>query len=109
MKDKKRVNDNDVDKILESKGFDVNGGEIFYYQGQPFNGFIESYYENGNLIDEVEYSEGSIGGVIREYYKNSVTKSEYFQYFNKYKDISREWDQDGKLISQFEWDTKANL
>ncbi|CAL2094302.1 hypothetical protein T190611E02C_60066 [Tenacibaculum sp. 190524A05c] len=109
MKIKNRVNDNDVDNTLESKGFDANGGEIFYYQGQPFNGFIESYYENGNLRDEVEYSEGSIGGVIREYYENGVTKSEYFQYFNKYKGISREWNEDGKLISKFDWDKKENI
>ena len=68
---KLKINDKNVDEVLESKGHDIAGGETFHYKEKPFTGIIESFYENGNMRD----TDGSISGFGREYYENSQIKS----------------------------------
>ncbi len=99
MENKNRINDKNVDKVLEFRGVDNAGGAIYYYQGKPFTGIIEAFYDNGNLEDEAEYSEGHIGGVQRKYHQNGQLEEEYYKYFGRLDKYYKEWDENGNLIA----------
>ncbi len=98
-----KINDKDVDELLEFVDVDNAGGCVFHYQGKPFNGIIQAFYDNDNLQDEAEYTDGHIGGVQREYYENGQMKSEYFKYFAKPEGDWREWDEQGNLLYHSIW------
>jgi antitoxin component YwqK of YwqJK toxin-antitoxin module len=98
-----RVNDKDVDDLLEFVDVDNAGGCVYHYQGKPFSGIIESFYDNGNLLDEVEYTDGHIGGVQREYFENGQIQQEYYKYFAKPEGDWKEWNKNGKLIHHSVW------
>lgn len=98
-----RINDKDVDNVLEMVDVDNAGGPVYHYHGKPFNGIIESFYDNGNLMDEAEFTDGHIGGVQREYYENGQMKSECYQYFAKPEGDWKDWDENGILINHSIW------
>ncbi|MCC8408690.1 hypothetical protein LJ707_07100 [Mucilaginibacter sp. UR6-1] len=90
---------------LENKGFDAGGGEILYYQGQPFTGTIVQYID-GILVSEEEFENGHLGGAQRDYYLNGQIKEEWFIAFNKRYGLYREWDEQGNLIDEFDFGPK---
>ncbi len=99
-----RINDKDVDKLLEFVDVDNAGGCVFHYQGKPFNGIIESFYDNGNRMDEAEYTDGHVGGVQREYFENGKLRLEYYMYFAKPEGDWKEWDENGTLTRHIVWE-----
>lgn len=103
-----RINDKDVDSLLEMIEVDNAGGPVYLYQGKLFNGIIESFYENGNLMDEAEFQNGHIGGVQREYFENGQVRHEYYKYYAKPQGDWKEWDENGKLLHHSIWE-KGNL
>jgi len=98
-----RINDNEVDTILEMVDVDNAGGPVYYYKGKAFSGIIESFYDNGHLQDEAEFTDGHIGGVQREYYENGQMKEECYQYFGKLDIHFKAWNEKGKLIHHSLW------
>ncbi|CAL2091536.1 conserved protein of unknown function [Tenacibaculum sp. 190524A02b] len=99
-----QINDKEVDKLLEMISIDNSGGPIYHYKGKPFNGIIQSFYENGNIMDEVQYTNGHIGGVQREYFESGQKKHEYFKYFAKPEGDWKEWDINGNIIHHSIWE-----
>jgi len=93
---------------LENRGFDAGGGEILYYQGQPFTGTIVEY-RNNVLIGEEEFTDGHVGGTQRTYYANGQTEKEYFIAFNTYYGLLRWWDEEGNLTHQRDFGPKPLL
>jgi antitoxin component YwqK of YwqJK toxin-antitoxin module len=98
-----RINDKDVDKVLEFMDVDNAGGPVYNYKKKPFTGIIESFYENGNLMDEVEFTNGHIGGVLRKYFENGQMKTEYHKYYGKPEGDWKTWDDQGNLIRHSIW------
>jgi len=98
-----RINDKDVDIVLEMVEVDNAGGPVFYFEGKPFNGIIESFYENGKKMDESEFTDGHIGGVQREFYENGQIKEEYWEYFAKPSGDMKLWNEEGELIHHSVW------
>ncbi len=98
-----RINDKDVDTVLEFITVDNAGGPVYNYKKKPFTGIIESFFENGNLMDEVEFTDGHIGGVLRKYYENGQMKEEYYQYFGKLDEYYKKWDNQGNLTRHSIW------
>ena len=98
-----KINDKDVDNILDMVDVDNAGGPVYQYKRKPFSGIIQAFFENGNLMDEAEFTDGHIGGVQREYYKNGQMKSEYFKYFAKPEGDWRGWDEQGNLLYHSVW------
>lgn len=94
---------------LENRGFDGSGGEILYYQNEPFTGFIVDYYSNGNLASEEEYKNGYKEGVIREYFENGQMEEEYFIKFNRLCKSFKLWDINGNLIKYTKYDNDGNI
>ena len=99
-----RINDKDVDDVLVFEDVDNAGGPVYSYNGKPFNGIIESFYENGNLMDEAEFTDGHIGGVQREYFENGQIKEEYYKYFGRPDKYFKIWNEKGELIHHSIWD-----
>ncbi len=87
---------------LENKGSDSGGEIIYHYQGQPFTGMIEEHV-NGILRGQIEYTNGHLGGIQREFYSNGQIKEEYTIQFNKLEGSFKEWDINGNLVSQSFW------
>lgn len=98
-----RINDKDVDDVLDMIDVDNAGGPVYEYQGKLFNGIIESFDENGNRIDVAEFTDGHIGGVQREYFDNGKLRLEYYVYFAKPHGDWKEWNKQGKLIRHIVW------
>lgn len=98
-----RINDKDVDQVLEFTGVDYAGGCIYHYQSKPFSGIIESFYPNGNLRDESEYTDGHIGGIQTEYFENGQIRYEWYKIFGKIDKHFKEWDIDGNLLHHSIW------
>jgi len=97
------INDNVVDNVLDMVDVDNAGGPVYHYKGKPFSGIIQSFYDNGNLMDEAEFTNGHIGGVQRKYYENGQMKSEYFKYFAKPEGEWKGWDEQGNLLYHSIW------
>ena len=93
-----RVKDEDLEFI------DIDGGgtPIYHYQGKPFTGMLLEYYDN-ILYREIEYLKGYEEGVERVYYDNGKIKYEFHSKNNKPHGISKNWDEEGNLISTTEW------
>ena len=68
-----------------------------------FSGIIQSFYENGNLMDEAEFTDGHIGGVQREYYENGQMKDEVTIRYAKPEGDWRGWDEQGNLLYHSVW------
>ena len=98
MSEQIEINDKDIDRLLDFRGVDNAGGSIFYYKGEPFTGVIRAYYDNGQLLDEVEYLDGHVGGVSREFYPNGQIKAERYKYFGRMDKYYKGWDEEGNLI-----------
>lgn len=98
-----RINDKDVDDVLDMIDVDNAGGPVYLYQGKLFNGIIESFGGNGNRIDEAEFTDGHIGGVQREYFENGQVQDEHYVYFAKPEGDWKEWNKLGKLIHHSVW------
>jgi antitoxin component YwqK of YwqJK toxin-antitoxin module len=98
-----RINDKDVDNVLEFVDVDNAGGPVYHYKGKLFTGIIESFYGNGTLHDEAEFTNGHIGGVQRKYYENGQMEEEYYKYFGKLDKHYKQWDENGNLIRHSIW------
>jgi antitoxin component YwqK of YwqJK toxin-antitoxin module len=98
-----RIKDNDVDTVLKFIDVDNAGGPVYEYEGEPFTGIIESFYPNGSIQDEAEFTNGHLGGVQREYFENGQLKSEYKKYFAKPDGDFKIWDETGELIHHSVW------
>ena len=95
-----KVNWNDSEMDIE--GFDAGGGEIYYYQGKPFTGVLEET-SNGILICEIECKNGYPEGLQRHFHNNGQLREESFIKFNNPFGIMREWDENGNLLSEYDW------
>lgn len=84
---------------IELKHPDIGGGNVYYYQGQPFTGTIIEY-NNGIIVGEISVVGGHTQGRIALYYENGQIQEEYFKKFNKAYGIYKEWDENGNLISE---------
>lgn len=108
---KRKLNDRDSHgtlriayEDLETVGFDSGGGEMLNYKGKPFTGFIVQYDQlTGKLMCEEEFTDGHIGGAQRTFFSNGQIETEYFIKFNKYYGYNREWDEEGTLLSEYDW------
>ncbi len=98
-----RINDNEVDTILEMVDVDNAGGPVYNYQGKAFSGIIESFYDNGRLQDDAEFTDGHIGGVQRKYYENGQMKEEYYKFYGKLDKHFKAWSDKGKLLHHSIW------
>jgi antitoxin component YwqK of YwqJK toxin-antitoxin module len=88
---------------LEIVGIDAGGGEIMNYQGILFSGIIEEKL-NGVLVSEEEFTNGHRGGVQKlYYYPSGQIKQEYTIQFNKMEGVFTEWDVNGNITSQTNW------
>lgn len=84
---------------IEILNTDGGGGNIYYYNNQPYTGLIVEY-NNGVLIGEINVVNGSKKGRIALYFNNGQIQTEYFQSYNRPYGIAKEWDENGNLINQ---------
>ncbi len=70
-----------IDDLKEKNGFYYKKFNIFspldfLYR---FTGIVESYYENGNLRNKVNYKDGEPKGLIEWYYENGQLEKKGFK------------------------------
>jgi antitoxin component YwqK of YwqJK toxin-antitoxin module len=87
---------------VQQMGTDSGGDIIYYYQGQPLTGIIHEVV-NGVLIGESEFTDGHRGGIQRDYYPSGQIQQEFTIRFNKMEGSFTEWDQNGNITSQTNW------
>ncbi|RAX58240.1 hypothetical protein CCZ01_03985 [Helicobacter monodelphidis] len=89
--------------LCETKFVDsipVSATLCFDMQGNPKNGVIKEYHENGNLAHEVEFKNGKIQGVERAYHTNGKPKGE-IPYKNSKRDgVTKIYNEDGNLRAE---------
>lgn len=80
---------------------DAGGGNVYFYNGQPFSGTIVEHI-NGVLVGEITVINGSTQGRVASYFNNGQIMEEYFKKYNRLYGIYKEWDENGTLISAVE-------
>lgn len=80
---------------------DAGGGNVYFYNGQPFSGTIVEHI-NGVLVGETTVLNGSTQGRVASYFNNGQIMEEYFKKYNRLYGIYKEWDENGTLISAVE-------
>lgn len=86
---------------IELKHPDAGGGNVYFYNGQPFSGTIVEHI-NGVLVGEITVINGSTQGRVASYFNNGQIMEEYFKKYNRLYGIYKEWDENGTLISAIE-------
>jgi antitoxin component YwqK of YwqJK toxin-antitoxin module len=112
----KRINDDLLDmtdelvylyegELFTGIGFELGLDNRIISEISYKNGFQEGpardWYESGELQSEAYYKENSLHGASKEWYKNGKIKSEALYEFGvplEYK----EWDEDGKVVNEFQ-------
>jgi len=99
---------------------DSGGTETMNYQGQPFTGIVEEYY-NDVLVSERQYENSYSSGRTAVYWPNGQLKDESFEKHNRFYGSAKFWDEQGNLVGQTnfdddgnyifmkDWDTQGNL
>ena len=95
-----------IDDLKEKNGFYYKKFSIFSHLDflYRFIGIVESYYENGNLRNKVNYKEGEPKGLIEWYYENGQLEKK-----GNYKEGLREdglWEfyyKDGQLSYKYNY------
>lgn len=87
---------------IELKSPDYGGGNVYYYQGQPFTGTIVEY-KNNVLIGEISVIEGHTQGRVALYYDNGQIEQEYFKKYNQMYGIYKRWDENGNLVKEINY------
>lgn len=91
------------DPDMDMVGFDIGGGEIFHYRGIPFTGLLQQSDSNGIVREERQCVNGYLEGVQREYYPNGRLWEESYIKYNQCYGIMKTWDENGKLIDEYDW------
>lgn len=97
-------NDGKTEKITTK--WDESGTQIkeeFYVSNKKKmikNGFYKSYYKNGQMESEGNYTDGKQHGSWKYYYENSQLQSEGSFNNDIPTGIWKEYDEDGNLISE---------
>jgi antitoxin component YwqK of YwqJK toxin-antitoxin module len=96
------------DSNLEYVGIDAGGGNMWNYNGTPFTGIIEEFYDNGNLVGEREFKDGYTNGIQTIYYENGQIKEEYFLRYNRNYNTYKYWNENGVLLMHVVFDDHGN-
>lgn len=86
-------------KNLELLFMDAGGSPFYRYQGIPFTGIVEFYYESGIISSEEEYEDGYQQGWVRYYYENGNIESEYKAFdVETVPGTYKRFDENGNLV-----------
>jgi antitoxin component YwqK of YwqJK toxin-antitoxin module len=105
---------------IDSRLTDRDDNGYIYWQGKLFTGFEVSYYDNGQLEEEIEYVDGVPDGQSRLWYKNGQLRCEDFYKKGCIHGFVREWYESGPIkiedeiyngvaISKKEWNEQGIL
>ncbi|WP_414655116.1 toxin-antitoxin system YwqK family antitoxin, partial [Flavobacterium sp. UBA6135] len=87
---------------IELKHPDAGGGNVYFYNGQPFSGTIVEH-TNGVLVGEISVVNGSTHGRVVSYFNNGQLNYEYFQKFNQMYGIYKRWNENGILEAEVDY------
>ncbi|MRI00200.1 hypothetical protein GH721_06575 [Kriegella sp. EG-1] len=91
------INVSEVDK----KELKLNPIEaIWYYKGQPYNGYSLKYHSNGTVEERLGFYKGKREGIAKRWSKNGVLRVESFYKNNRLNGTYRSWWENGTLGSQ---------
>lgn len=51
----------------------ING--VYYYNGSPYNGYVETYYSNGKIEEKSPYASGKLEGISYEWFTSGTLQS----------------------------------
>ncbi|WP_454881425.1 toxin-antitoxin system YwqK family antitoxin [Sphingobacterium detergens] len=88
---------------IEIGNVDAGGGNMYYYNDEPFSGTIVEYNAEGVLIGEISVLNGSSHGKSVLYYDNGQKMEELFQSYSRPYGIFRKWDENGNLIKEIDF------
>jgi hypothetical protein len=71
--------------------------------GQPINGIVKQYYENGKIWREMTIKNGLENGEEREFYENGKLHVIANVVNGKTDGISKLYNEDGKLYMELNW------
>ncbi|WP_412468367.1 toxin-antitoxin system YwqK family antitoxin [Pedobacter sp. KLB.chiD] len=97
------------DDSIQYAGIDEGGGNMWNYNGVPFTGIIEEFYDNGNLVGEIECKNGYTDGLQTEYYENGQINEEYYLKYNRRYGTYKHWDENGVLLVHLVFDNDGNI
>ena len=83
---------------------DIEFSEGFVtYKGNPFNGALVEYYENGQLQEKSKFKDGKQHGVFESYYKSGQLEVKAYFKNGKVDGVSKEYYENGKLEEEKKW------
>jgi antitoxin component YwqK of YwqJK toxin-antitoxin module len=99
------VNENDPN--LDIYDTDINGDDMYEYNGVPFTGIIHYYFTNApytNVVEgEFSFVNGEKEGLQTTYFDNGQMASQFIIGLGGYDGMMQEWDKQGNLIYSKMW------
>ena len=80
---------------IKKEDLEYVGGLIYHYNGKPFTGIAEDYYESGKLSSEANYKNGMLNGLSKSFNKSGELDGQI-----NFKD-GEMVDEDGNVIDFF--------
>ena len=93
---------------IELKHPDESGGNVYFYNGNPFSGTIVEHVNNV-LVGKITVVDGHINGRVTSYFNNGQIRSDYFEKYNKMYNIYRRWNENGVLEAEIDYGLEPSL
>jgi antitoxin component YwqK of YwqJK toxin-antitoxin module len=88
---------------VTSEQLDYPGDGLYYRDGQPFTGVVESRLPDGMLEAEAQYREGLLWGRKRSWHRSGGLEFDAECAWGGYHGRVREWYEDGRVAADLEY------
>jgi antitoxin component YwqK of YwqJK toxin-antitoxin module len=82
--------------LLNGVVYNEFGDVGLFKNGKP-NGLIKTWYKNGQLELERNYTDGELNGLLKVWYENGQLKSEVNYKDDKFDGLTKTWYENGQL------------
>ncbi len=93
--------------IQDDSNLYISNG-VYYYNNNPFSGYILSKYENGTPEEKSGYLNGKKEGISFEWFPNSSLRSERFYTNGEKNGIHYGWYENGSIRFQYSFKNGIN-
>lgn len=85
---------------VHEEDLEYPGDGLYYHEGKPFTGVVESLSDEGGVLAKEEFRDGLLSGWKRAWHRPGTLAREAQCEEGGLHGLSREWDEDGHLVAE---------